>query len=85
MTTIKSGMDPVHPGLVLREELDELGLPARALAKAIDVPVDRVTAILNAERGITADIAMRLGRYFNTSARFWLNLQQTWQRRTAAE
>lgn len=81
MTTIKSGMDPVHPGLLLREELDELGLSASALASAIDVPADRVAEILGAECGINADIAMRLGRYFNTSARFWLNVQQTWQRR----
>lgn len=79
--TIKSGMDPVHPGLLLREELDELGLTPSALANAIDVPADRVAEILDAERGINADIAMRLGRYFNTSARFWLNVQQTWQRR----
>ena len=77
--TIKSGMNPVHPGLVLREELDDLGLSANALAKAIDVPANRVTAILNAERGITDDTALRLGCYFDTTAQFWLNLQQTWQ------
>lgn len=80
---IKSGMNPVHPGVVLREELDEIGLSANALAKAIDVPANRVTAILNAERGITADTALRLGRYFDTTAQFWLNLQQTWQIRLA--
>ena len=81
--TIKNGMMPVHPGEVLREELDTLGLSANALAKAIDVPANRVTAILNAERGITADTALRLGRYFDTTAQFWLNLQQTWQLRLA--
>lgn len=81
--TIKSGLKPVHPGLVLREELDELGLSANALAKAIDVPANRVTAILNGERGITADTALRLGRYFDTTAQFWLNLQQAWQIRSA--
>ena len=81
--TIKNGMNPVHPGEVLREELDVLGLSANALAKAIDVPANRVTAILNAERGITADTALRLGRYFGTTAQFWLNLQQTWQLRLA--
>lgn len=81
--TVKSGMSPVHPGVVLREELDDLGLSANALAKAIDVPANRVTAILNAERGITADTALRLGRYFDTSAQFWLNLQQAWQLRVA--
>ena len=58
--TTKSGMRPVHPGDVLREELDDLGLSANALAKAIDVPANRVTAILNRERGVTADTALRL-------------------------
>ncbi len=77
----KSGMNPVHPGEVLREELDELGASANALAKVIDVPTNRVTAILNGERGVTADTALRLGRYFDTTAQFWLNLQQTWQSR----
>lgn len=81
--TSKSGMRPVHPGEILREELDELGLSANALAKAIDVPANRVTAILNAERGITADTALRLGRYFDTTPQFWMNLQQTWQIRRA--
>ena len=81
--TIKSGMAPVHPGEILREELNDLGLSARALAKAIDVPVNRVTAILNGDRGITADTALRLGRYFDTTAQFWLNLQQAWQIRQA--
>ena len=74
-------MSPVHPGLVLREELDDLGLWGQALAKAIDVPANRVTAILDAERGISAGTARCLGRYFDTTAQFWLNLQQTWQTR----
>lgn len=77
----KSGMNPVHPGEVLREELEDLGLSADALAKAIDVPADRVTAILSGVRGVTADTALRLGRYFDTTAEFWLNLQQAWQLR----
>ena len=81
--TTKSGMTPVHPGEVLREELDEIGLSANALAKAIDVPVNRVTAILNGDRGVTANTALRLSRYFDTTAQFWLNLQQTWQIRRA--
>jgi len=76
-------MNPVHPGEVLREELKEIGMSANALAKAVDVPVNRVTAILNGDRGITADTALRLARYFDTTAQFWLNLQQTWQIRRA--
>ena len=79
----KSEMTPVHPGEVLREELDDLGLSANALAKAVDVPVNRITGILNGERGLSADTALRLGRYFNTTAQFWMNLQQTWQARRA--
>ena len=81
--TPKNSMAPVHPGEVLREELDAIGLSASALAKAVDVPVNRITAILNGDRGITADTALRLGRYFDTTAQFWLNLQQTWQIRLA--
>ena len=81
--TIKSGMAAVHPGEVLREELDDIGLSANALAKAIDVPTNRVTAILNGNRGISADTALRLGRYFDTTPQFWLNLQQSWQIRRA--
>lgn len=65
------------PGEMLREEfLAPLNLTANALALALHVPANRITAILNAQRAVTADTAMRLGRYFGTSARFWLNLQQ---------
>jgi antitoxin HigA-1 len=65
------------PGEMLREEfLVPLGLSANALALALRVPANRVTAILKDERAVTADTALRLGRYFGTSARFWLNLQQ---------
>lgn len=66
------------PGEMLREEfLDPLGLSANALALALRVPANRITGILNDERAVTADTALRLGRYFGTSARFWLNLQQS--------
>jgi addiction module HigA family antidote len=65
-----------HPGEVLREEyLVPLGLSARALAKALDVPANRLTEIMRGTRDVTADTAIRLGRYFGTDARFWLNLQ----------
>lgn len=66
------------PGEMLREEfLEPLGISANALALALRVPANRITAILNGERAVTADTALRLGRYFGTSARFWLNLQQS--------
>ena len=78
------GMRPVHPGEILREDvLDELGMSANALAKALDVPANRITAILSGERGITADTALRLARYLGSSPEFWLNLQQAYDLRTA--
>jgi antitoxin HigA-1 len=65
-----------HPGEILREEyMLPLGLSARALAEAIDVPSNRLTEIIRGRRDISADTAIRLGRYFRTDSRFWLNLQ----------
>lgn len=69
-------LHPVTPGEVLREEyMLPLGLSARALAADMGVPPNRITAIINGERAITAETAILLGRRFNTSARFWMNLQ----------
>ena len=79
----KNGMRPVHPGEVLREELDALALSANALSKELGVPVNRVTMILNGQRGVSADTALRLARYFGTTPQFWLNLQKTWELRRA--
>ena len=79
----KNGMRPVHPGEILREELDELGLSANAVSKALGVPVNRVTMILNGQRGVSADTALRLARYFGTTPQLWLNLQKTWELRRA--
>jgi addiction module HigA family antidote len=67
----------VHPGEVLKEELTDLGMSANAFAKALGVPTNRVTAILRGTRGVTADTALRLARYFGTSPRLWVNLQQS--------
>jgi addiction module HigA family antidote len=65
-----------HPGEVLQEEyLVPLDLSARALAKELDVPPNRLTEIMRGTRDVTADTAIRLGRYFGTDPRFWLNLQ----------
>jgi len=65
-----------HPGEVLREEyLVPLGLSARGLAKELDVPANRLTEIMRGTRDVSADTAIRLGRYFGTDPRFWLNLQ----------
>jgi antitoxin HigA-1 len=69
-------LPPLHPGEVLREEfLGPLGMSAYALAKALHVPVNRVTAILAGERAISADTALRLARFFGTTPEFWINLQ----------
>ena len=65
-----------HPGEILREEyLIPLEMSARALANALNVPTNRITEIVRGERDVTADTAIRLGRYFGTDPRFWLNLQ----------
>jgi antitoxin HigA-1 len=69
-------LPPLHPGEVLREEfLDPLGMSAYALAKALCVPLNRITAILAGERAISADTALRLARFFGTTPEFWINLQ----------
>ena len=77
------GMKPVHPGEILRNELDEIWLSAKALSKALGVPGNRVTMILNGWRGVSADTALRLARYFGTTPQLWLNLQKTWELRQA--
>jgi addiction module HigA family antidote len=69
-------LPPVTPGEVLREEfMMPLGLSANRLAQALGVPANRITAILNGTRSVTADSALRLARCFGTSPEFWLNLQ----------
>lgn len=70
-------LPPVHPGEVLKEEfMKPLGLSANALARTLLVPANRVSAIVNAERSVTADTALRLARALGTSPEFWLNLQK---------
>jgi antitoxin HigA-1 len=76
-------LPPIHPGELLREDLDELGLSARALADAIAIPHSRIAAILRGKRGITADTALRLCAYFGTSAEFWMNLQTAYDLKCA--
>jgi antitoxin HigA-1 len=76
---------PIHPGEHLAEELKELGISAAELARQLDVPVNRVTGIINGQRGVTADTALRLGHWFGTSPEFWLNLQTLYELRRARE
>src|SRR5450755_2128364 len=66
---------PIHPGELLREDLAEIGVSLNELARALRVPMNRISAIVNGKRAITVDTAMRLARYFGTSAQYWLNLQ----------
>lgn len=73
-----NGIRLIHPGEILKDELDELKLSANALAKALDVPTNRITAILNEQRGITADTALRLAKFFSTSPDFWMSLQSSY-------
>ena len=80
----KNGMRPVHPGEILREDyLIPLGMSANALSKALNVPPPRINDIVRERRGITADTAMRLARYFGGDARSWLNLQAAYDLRVA--
>lgn len=68
-------LPPVHPGAILLEDLNEEGISINGLARAIRVPANRVSLIVNGKRGITADTAMRLARFFGTSPQYWLNIQ----------
>lgn len=75
----------IHPGEILADELDELGMSAAALARTLHVPTNRVTQILKGQRGITADTALRLGQWFGTGPELWLNLQKAYELRLAEQ
>ncbi len=78
-------LKPIHPGEHLAEELKALNMSAAALARQLEVPTNRITAILNGERAITGDTALRLAHFFGTSAQFWLNLQTLYELRLAQQ
>lgn len=71
-------MRAVHPGVVLKDELEELGITPTEFARQIDVPANRVSQIIAGKRGITGDTALRFGHWFGTDPQFWLNLQAQW-------
>ena len=73
----------IHPGEHLAEELDALNMSAAELARQLKVPTNRVTEILNGQRAITGDTALRLAHFFGTSPEFWLNLQSLYELRVA--
>ena len=77
-------LPPIHPGELLRDELQEIGTSLNELARALRVPMNRISALVNGKRSITADTAMRLARYFGTSPQYWLNLQSAYDLEVAA-
>ena len=79
MVRIPTNRVPIHPGEMLREEfLSPMGFTQQELALAIHVPYQRVNELVNGKRGVTPSTALRLAKFFNTSADFWMNLQQCW-------
>ena len=76
---------PIHPGEHLAEELKELRMSAAELSRQLKVPTNRITGILNGQRAITGDTALRLVHFFGTSAQFWLNLQALYELRLAEQ
>jgi addiction module HigA family antidote len=84
--TNKDRLPPIHPGEILREEfLIPLGLSSNQLALGLRVPATRINDVVNEKRGITADTALRLARYFGTTPRFWMNLQASWELEVAED
>ncbi len=79
------GRTAIHPGEHLAEQLEALGMSAAELARRLKVPTNRITAILNGQRAVTGDTALRLGHFFGTSAEFWMNLQKLYDLRIAEQ
>jgi addiction module HigA family antidote len=75
----------IHPGEHLAEELEALGMSASELARRLKVPANRITGILNSQRAITGDTALRLGHFFGMNPQFWLNLQTLYDLRVAEQ
>ncbi len=86
MPKVKNLLPPIHPGEILRAEfMEPLHLSMNRLALDLRVPVTRIAEIVHERRGVTPDTALRLARYFNTSARFWLNLQSAYDLEVAQD
>ena len=77
--------EAIHPGEHLAEELEALGMSAAALARSLAVPTNRITAILNGQRSVTGDTALRLAQFFGTDPQFWMNLQSRYELRLAEQ
>ena len=78
MATRRKQLPPIHPGTILREDLRDAGISMNRLARDLRVPMNRISAIVNGRRAISADTAMRLAKYFGTSAQYWMNLQSAY-------
>lgn len=84
MTDVRNRLPAIHPGEILLEDvMKPLSLSANALARELHVPPNRITEIVNGQRGITADTALRLARYLGTTAQFWMNLQTSYDLKIA--
>ena len=79
------GRSVIHPGEHLAEQLTELGMSAAELGRRLKVPTNRITGVLNGQRAVTGDTALRLAHFFGTSAEFWLNLQKLYELRLAEQ
>lgn len=80
----KNNMRPIHPGEILREEfLSPLGMSPHALAMALHVPAPRINDVVREKRSVSVDTALRLSRYFNTTAQFWMNMQSSYDLKVA--
>lgn len=75
----------IHPGEVLAEEMGKLGMSASELGRILHVPTNRITQIINGQRSITADTALRLGQWLGTGPELWLNLQKAYELRLAEQ
>jgi addiction module HigA family antidote len=85
MTRNNAKRPPVHPGRILKRELEEASLSAHAAALALRIPANRLTEIINGKRAVSADTALRLGRFFGTSAQTWMNLQAQYELQVAED
>ena len=76
---------PIHPGEILKEELDVICISVAEMARQLRVPKNRISEVIRGRRSITADTALRLGHWFGTSPKFWMNLQMSYELRKAAQ
>ncbi|MFY9727773.1 MAG: HigA family addiction module antitoxin [Bryobacteraceae bacterium] len=78
-------LPPIHPGEILKETLDDLGISMNRLAQALHVPANRISNIVAGQRGISGETALRLARYFNTTPEYWISMQAQYDLETARD